>query len=460
MTAYFLDGNYTVKAEATTESETRRIVDDLLTQELEAASLDLVVSYEGQGNFVTVGEYVYTPEYGLFQIITLETDYIEKTLTIHAEDTFLWFYSQQIEDGDFGALAEVPQNIEWFLYQWIEYPQLYVYSYKYKLRNSIPDKVRTGDTTASTAKEALQKTAALFDCEIFFSYELENGTLTPYINVVEKRNGQDTNETLTVGQEITELRKTEDCTSIATCVYIKGGLKASKNYDNGNDSMTEDEDLEVDTVVIENNTPYQVLPFVVASSTLEMRDPHTVYKYNGHYYFGDPAGNISDDLQGWETVNGFAIVLEESLVALDDYVVTPLPEYDSGDYVVDTGRVISRQAWARFSAPGIAYTDWGNGAEIAYNADDVETTDPEEVLTQGIAILNEHKYPVVTYECECNKRVTLGASYTLVVENEYITARCLSVETSELQGTFKPTFGNYTQKLNAFETMAANIKGG
>lgn len=459
MIAHIIGKDFAVKNTATSTSEQYRIIDDsIITSNF--CSCELTVGYSGAASeFCEVGDFIFLPGRSgynnFFQVISLDIDYIAKTVRITAESNLLYWYSQRGTGGVFGHVSEVGKTIEWYLSEFTSAPFPYTI-----LANEIPTTARIGDTTASTAKECIEKTANLFDVDIRMSYSLSGKNIQPYIEIREKTSGHDTGEVLTVGREITSFTKSEDCSNVITSVYLRGGVKASKRYDTVND-MTADENLETGTVVIAGTRIYRNMDVQTASSTSQMTDPNIIYELDGDYYRGRPSGNHFAVLAGVETYNGFGLRLDPvSSIGQDDYIYTPLPTYDNGDYFVQSGRLVSRSAWAKYAAANTAATMAGFGAEIALNPGDAETTDQSEVLARAIALMDENKCTAVTYDCECNRRVEYDGYYTLVVpeENIYLTARCLSIEESETAGTFKPTFGEFLDTTNAFEVMAMNAK--
>ena len=465
MIVYIIGQNFDIKNTAASDSGKYRIVDDRVTMENVSCTCEITIQYKGRfSNLCAAGDYLYIPSRDVyssfFQIISVDVDYSTKTATLHGDNNLLWLYSQTAYSGGlygrkYGRTSEIGQGVEWYLNEFTSNAR-----FKYTVKtNEIAGAIKAGDTTASTAKEALQKTAELFDAEIVLSYTLEGGTVNGYLEIYEKRNGLDTGELLTVGKELSELTQTEDVTTVVTSAYVRGGLKASKNYATVAD-MTADKDIEVGETVIAENVPYSVRTLTTVALPAAITDPTRVYKYNGSYYRLNPLTRERETVTGHRLDSGFAMRLTSSTIGQEDYIYTYLPTYDDGDYYVNTNRLISRTAWGRFGAPDIVASLTGLGAEIAYKADDLETVEQSDVLNAAIAILEEYKTPVVTFDCECNKRVSLGAYYTLVVPDEgvYISARCLSIEESETAGTYNPTFGNYVIKENAFEVMAKNAK--
>ena len=460
MVVYVIGKDFAIKNTAATDNTKYRIIDDrVITSAF--SSCELTIEYTGKAaELCDVGDYLYIPSRGVydgfFQIISTDIDYVAKTARISAESNLLYWYSQRGTGGVFGRISEVGKTISWYLEEFTAAP------FPYKIKsNEIPAVGRTGDTSATTAKECLEKVAALFNAEILLSYELEGETVTPYIEIKQATSGTDTGEILTVGREITNFSKSESCADVATSVYIRGGIKASKRYDNVS-AMTDDEELEINTVVIAANTPYCNRQLTVALTQAAMVDPLKIYKYSNNYYKGNPTGQNQETVRGWETQEGFAVNLENSTIGQEDYVDTPLPAYDDGDYFVQGGRLVSRSMWARYAADGLGVTQAGFGAEIALNPSDLETVEQSDILAQGIALLDEHKGTTVSYECDCTKRVKFNGFYTLAIPEEsiYISARCLEIEESETAGTYRPVFGEYLIKTNAFEVMARNAKGG
>lgn len=448
MVAYVIGKDFSIKNTAATDNTKYKIVDDrIITSDF--SSCELTIAYTGRAaDLCDVGDYLLVKE-SFYQILNVETDYIEKTIRLTAEANLLYWYSQRGTSGVYGRVSEVGKTIEWYLSEFISAP--FPYSIK---TNEIPAVGRTGDTTASTAKECLEKTAALFNVEIGLSYQLEGGTVKAYFEI--RKGGEETGEVLTVGKEITGLSKSESCTDVVTSVYLRGGVKASKKYDNVS-AMTDDEELEINTVVITANVPYCNRQLSVALTQYAMIDPLKIYKYSGIYYKGNPTGANQETVTGWETQEGFAVNLENSTIGQEDYIYTPLPAYDDGDYFVQDGRIVSRSMWAKYGGKWVTQT--GFGAEIALNPSDLETVEQSEVLARAMALLEEHAGTTTTYDCECNKRVKFNGFYTLAIPEEsiYITARCLEIEESETAGTYKPVFGEYLIKSNAFEVMARNV---
>lgn len=460
MIAHIIGRDFSVKNTATTTSQKYRIIDDKVVTS-DFCSCELTVVYTGAAaEFCEVGDFIFLPGRNgynnFFQIIQLDVDYIEKTVRITAESSLLYWYSQRGSGGVFGHVSEVGKTIAWYLSEFTSAP----FSYSI-LANEIPSVARAGDTTASTAKEALEKTASLFGVDIRMSYGMSGKTVHPYLEIREKTSGHDTGEVLTVGKDITAFTKSEDCSNVVTSVYLRGGVKASKRYDTVN-AMTADAELETGTVVIAGSRIYKNMEFQTASSTSQMTDPNVIYELDGDYYRGRPSGSGFRVLAGTETHNGFALRLDPvSSIGQDDYIYTPLPSYDSGDYFVYSGRLVSRSAWAKFAAADTVATMAGFGAEIALNPGDVETTEQAEVLARALAYMDANKGTAVSYECDCVRNVEYDGYYTLVVPEEsiYLRARCLSVEESETAGTYKPTFGDFLDTTNAFEVMAKNAGG-
>lgn len=496
MIVYVIGQNFDIKNTAASDSGKYRIVDDRVTMENVSCTCEITIQYKGRfSDLCNVGEFLYIPSRDIysnfFQIISIDVDYSTKTATIYGDNSLLWLYSQRARSGGpYGCTSYAGKDIEWFLEEFTTEAR---FPLAIKI-NELSGILRTGTTEATTAKEALDKTAELFNCEIAFSYSLENNTVKPYIEIYEEQNGRETGGILTVGKELSLLSKSEDCTGVISSVYIRGKVKPEKIFA----EKPADVSFDVGTVYIAQGNPYKVFTLKQVNSPFLMQSKDTVYRLyvSGSlvgYYFGDPvlasthaSHTAFTAATGWQVTNGFAAVLENSYIQVDEgyesadaeeaynnqSVITPLPDYDSGDYfaskagnssVSETGhnvRLISRTAWGRFGAPDIGASLTGLGAEIAYKADDLETAEQSDVLNAAIAILEEFKNPVVTFDCECNKRVSLGAYYTLVVPDEgvYISARCLSIEESETAGTYNPTFGNYVIKENAFEVMAKNAK--
>lgn len=376
MTVYFIDSHFRQKATATTKGKAARITDDTITQNVNGlASCELEIAYTGKAELGDVGEYIYIPsttrrDACFFQIITKEVDYINKTVSYYGDTNFLWFNSQVANDGTYGRVSEVGRTIEWYLDEFTTVNAPFNFHIG---TNEIDGKTAIGDTNATTAKEALDKTAALFNCTISFAFVYDGKTITPYIDIYSANGGADTGEILTVGKEINELIETVDCSDVATAVKIRGHIA-----DGGDDGTT-----------------------------------------------------------------------------------TNLPEYDSGDYYTNNGVLFSRSAWYRFGAgAGGSRNTARFGADIILQAQDLETTDAQQVLNTGLAMLEEHKEPSTAFSCKCSRRVSLGGWYTIVVPGEevYITARCLEIQESKTRGEFSPTFGNFYKSQNAFEVMAKNAK--
>ena len=465
MIVHIIDQEFKIKNTAANDSQKYKIVGDRVTIN-ENCSCEVEIQYKGRfSDLCNAGDFLFFPSRDVyssfFQIISCDVDYFAKTAKLYGDSNLLWLYSQVAYSGGmygrkYGRASEIGRDIEWFLDEFISNAR-----FKYTIKtNEIAGAVMAGDTTGTTAKEALQKTAELFNCEISFSYLLESGTVNGYIEIYEKRNGRETGELLTVGKELSELSKTEDVSGVVTSAYVRGGVKASKRYTNTAE-MIADEDLERGETIIADNVPYHNMVLTTAANMLSIKDPSMVYKYNGSYYRMNPLTRTVETVQGYKTEYGFAMRLTSSTIGQEDFVYTYLPtNYDDGDYYVNTNRLISRSAWGRFGAPSIGASLTGLGAEIAYKSEDLETVEQNTILQSAIAILEEFKHPVVTFDCKCNKRVSYGAYYTLVVPDEgvSISARCLSIEESETAGTYIPTFGNYVVKENAFEIMAKNAK--
>lgn len=496
MIVYVIGQNFDIKNTAASDSGKYRIVDDRVTMENGSCTCEITIQYKGRfSDLCNVGEFLYIPSRDIysnfFQIISIDVDYSTKTATIYGDNSLLWLYSQRAgSSGPYGCTSYAGKDIEWFLEEFTTKAR---FPFTIKI-NELSGILRTGTTEATTAKEALDKTAELFNCEIAFSYSLENNTVKPYIEIYEEQNGRETGELLTVGKELSLLSKSEDCTGVISSVYIRGKVKPKKIFAEDQTEVS----FDVGTVYIAQGNPYKVFTLKQVASPFLMQSKDTVYRLyvSGSlvgYYFGDPvlASNHAAHTSftaatGWQVTNGFAAVLENSYIQVDEgyetadaeeaynnqSVITPLPDYDSGDYfaskagntsVSERGhnvRLVSRTAWGRFGAPDIGASATGFGAEIAYKAEDIETATQEDVLNAAIAILEEYKTPVVTFDCECNKRVEIGAYYTLCVPDEgvYISARCLGTEESETEGTYNPTFGNFIVKENAFEVMAKNAR--
>lgn len=462
MIAYVIGKDFAIKNTATSTSKKYKIVADRFISE-NNCTCEITIEYNGRfSDLCNVGEFLYIPSRDVysnfFQILSAEVDYTNHTATLYGDNNLLWFYSQRARSGPYGRVSEIGQRVEWYLTE-ITTTGYSRFPVAVKI-NEIANIRKAGDTTATTAKEAIEKICELFNCEIVFSYLLEDKTVKPYIEIYEKNSGRETGEILTVGKELSELSKNENCTSVVTSVYIRGGIKASKRYEMPS-NMYGDADLEIGAVCIANNIPYINRQLSSASNISQMTNPEIVYEYNGNYYRGTTTGTNQPTVTGWETEEGFAVnISATSTIGDEDYIYTALPSYDDGDFFTDNnGRIASRSAWAVYAA-NVSAALTGFGAEIALKADDLETTEPSEVLAAAIALLNENKNPVITFDCECTKRVTKGAYYTLAVPEEgvYISARCLGFEESETDGTYKPTFGNYLQKENAFEVMARNAR--
>ena len=498
MIVYVIGQNFDIKNTAASDSGKYRIVDDRVTMENVSCTCEITIQYKGRfSNLCNVGEFLYIPSRDIysnfFQIISTEVDYSTRTATLYGDNSLLLLYSQRAgSGGPYGCTSYAGKDIEWFLEEFTTGAR---FPFTIKI-NELSGILRTGTTEATTAKEALDKTAELFNCEIAFSYSLENNTVKPYIEIYKEQNGRETGELLTVGKELSLLSKSEDCTGVISSVYIRGKVKPKKIFAEDQTEVS----FDVGTVYIAGGKPYKVFELKQVASPFLMQSKDTVYRLyvSGSlvgYYFGDPvlASTHAEHTAftaatGWQVTNGFAAVLDNSYIQVDEgyetaeaeeaynnqSVITPLPDYDSGDYfaskagntsVSEPGhnvRLVSRSAWSAYCTNVVSATLSGFGAEIAYKAEDVETATQEDVLNAAVAILETNKKPVVTFDCECNKRVSLGAYYTLVVPDEgvYISARCLSIEESETAGTYNPTFGNYVIKENAFEVMARNAKGG
>lgn len=467
MTVYFIGNDFKQKASATSSSKIARITDDTIKQSVDGlSSCELEIAYTGNADDLgRVGEFIFIPaenrkDANFFQIITREVDYINKRVRYYADTDFLWFSSQNVNDGQFGRVSQVGASILWYLDEFTTSSSPFSFHVgDYELAG----RLKAGDTNASSAKEAINKTAALFNAEITFSYVFDGGTVTPYINIYESGSGSNNSETLTVGKEIAELIESTDCANVATAVRIRGLVKSKKEYANGSE-MTADTELYVEDVCITAGVPYKVYDYRVVSNSRMMTDPDTVYKYNNVYYIGKRSGTNQVQAVGWLVDDGFAVNLNAMFGATvddDKNVVTELPAYDSGDYFVANKRLFSRSAGARFGAP--EYGKRQNAyfaSDIILQPENLETTDPQQLLDAGIALLDAQKEPAVTFSCKCTRRVTLGNYYTIVVPDEklFISARCLEIEYSETRGEFTPTFGNYFATSNAFEIMAKNAK--
>lgn len=499
MIVYIIGQNFDIKNTAASDSGKYRIVDDRVTMENVSCTCEITIQYKGRfSNLCNVGDFLYIPSRDIysnfFQIISTEVDYSTRTATLYGDNSLLLLYSQRAgSGGPYGCTSYAGKSIEWFLEDFTTGAR---FPFTIKI-NELSGILRTGTTEATTAKESLDKTAELFNCEIAFSYSLENNTVKPYIEIYEEQNGRETGEILTMGKELSSLSKSEDCSGVISSVYIRGKVKPEKIFAEDQSEVS----FDIGTVYIAGGKPYKVFELQQVVTPYAMIEKDVVYRLvvSGStllgYYFGDPvlASNHAAHTSfkaatGWVVTNGFAAVLDDSYIQVDEgyetadaeeaynnqSVITPLPDYDSGDYfaskegntsVSEPGhnvRLVSRSAWGRFGAPDIGASATGFGAEIAYKAEDIETATQEDVLNAAIAILEEYKTPVITFDCECNKRVEIGAYYTLCVPDEgvYISARCLSIEESETAGTYKPTFGNFIVKENAFEIMARNAKGG
>lgn len=467
MIAYFIDNFFKQKSTVDTGSKTARITDDYVVQNVKGSStIELEVAYKGNVDKIgKEGDFLFVPaanrrEASFFQVISREVDYLKKTARFYGDTNLLWLASQNEGAGTYGRVSEFGQPITWYLEEFTADGV----PFRFQIGvNEIGEKTAIGDTNATTAKEALDKTAELFGVEIAFSFTFDGRTLTPYIDIYEEFNGQDTGETLTVGEEITELVETADCSDVATAVKIRGAVSSSKTYETVSE-MTADEELEVGSIVVYGSSGYKVFEMSSVSSSALMKDPNKVYKYNGAYYYGTRNGINQPRATGWECQNGFAARLENSFLTTNGQSVTVAtnPEaYDDGDYYAKEGRVYSRAAWGRFGSPeGGRREDGKFGADIIIQAADLETTDPEQVLNAGIAILEQHKQPSISYSCKCVRRVDLGAYYTIVVSDEkvFISGRCLEIAKSETRSEYSPTFGNYYKYANAFEIMAKNAK--
>ncbi len=482
MIAYVINKDFSIKNTAASDNKKYKIIDDtIITSEF--SSCELLIAYTGRASeFCVVGDYLLVNE-KFYQILSIDVDYIEKTIRLTAEANLLFWYSQRGTDGNFGAIAYAGRPITYFLEEFTEAP------FPYKIKsNEIAAELRTGDTTASTAKEALEKTASLFGVEILLSYQLEGETVAAYFDI--KKSGINTNEILTVGKEITAFSKSESCADIVTSVYLRGKVKPEKVYT----SSPQDVPYEVGKVYAVQATVYRVCELAQATNPETMTERDTVYRLvvSGSlvgYYFGDPvlasnhaAHTAFTAATGWQVTNGYAAEMTNSYLKVDEghenenpeesinhvSVITQLPAYDNGDYFTDVirledrSRLVSRLLWGQYAADGEGVTKVGFGAEIALNPGDVETVLQHELLTYAMAYLEEHKGTTTTYDCECNKRVKFNGFYTLAIPEEsvYISARCLEIEESETAGTYRPVFGEYLVKSNAFEVMARNAKGG
>lgn len=467
MIAYFIGTDFKQKAVATSTGDYARITDDTIRQSVDGvASCELVVSYSDKADDLgNIGEFIYIPaelsqDASFFQIISKEVDYIEKTIRYYADTNFIWFASQVANDGQYGRVSQVGRTVAWYLDEFVNSNAAMQFTIG---TNEMSGRLAIGDTNASTAKEAIEKTAALFNAEISFAYQFDGNNITPYINICEKDSGDDTSETLTVGTDITELIETVDCSEIATAVKIRGIVKSDKDYSTVSD-MAADDELLVGSICIAAGSAFKIFNYQSVSSTALMTDYETAYNYNSSIYIVQRGSGTLRVYGGATTSNGYAVNLTRlngATVDNDKNVITPLPSYDSGDYFVSSEKLFCRSAWYKYGHDSGGKRDAARFAmDIFMQGDDVETTDPQQILDAGIALLEQHKEPVYSYSCKCNKQVIIGEQYTMIVPDEhlYVSVRCLETEKSETRGEFLPTFGNYIRTKNAFEIMARNAK--
>lgn len=462
MIAYFIDNYFKPRGSVATDSKDACTVSDTIRQNVDGVSTcDITIEYTGRADdYGRLGEYLFIPpntrrEASLFQIISRDVDYVRREIIYHGDTNFLWFSSQNTEDGPFGRESTVGQNIAWYLEEFTTSAAPFHYEIGI---NEISGKLATGNTEGNTAKEALNKTAELFDVEIAFSFTFDGKNIKAYLDIYERFNAHTTGKVLTVGEDLTELNETTDCSNIATAVRIRGNVSSSHSYNNSSD-MIADENLEVGSVVIttNGNTPWRVHEMQTVTQTAQMTDPSIVYKISGTGYYLN-----GKSVTGWETANGFAVnISSTSRIGEGNNVVTDLPAYDEGDYYTGDGRLYSRSAWLRFGAPESGLRRLGRfSCDIILQESDVDTTDANQVLARAISVLEPHIEPTITYTCKCESPVELGAYYTLVVPDEkvYISARCLEIERSSTRNETIPTFGNFYKSTNAFEVMARNVK--
>lgn len=230
MIVYFMDRKLNILGNASTElPDALPISDDLRAEDVDtgSASFECEVVHDRSTrakaeSLTQPGQYIIRSvdgEQEFYQIISRETDTLGQSIRLYAEDAGLDLINEE-------ALI-ISDGVARTMRQWVV---LFTASSGFEIGND-----ESGSETKtpwwdseSTVTERLLDLADAFGYEIYFSFEVENLTVShKYINIVKQR-GKDLGVQLRLNKEIDSIRCTETLENVATALLCVGGTEDGK----------------------------------------------------------------------------------------------------------------------------------------------------------------------------------------------------------------------------------------
>lgn len=238
-----LDNGKKIVSDSTTEEiasgvnifECKIACDDVNRLELEAAAQVGNLILKNGGRAFNNSENSYD---SLYQIIETEYDTNDKTLALYCEDAGLELINK-VAPGVTLTNKTLTQMLTYFI------PNDWVIN---NINAPTGTKTYTWDGE-NTTTERINSVVELFDCEVYYSFEIERMDITKKVlNVIKKRGNQTAIEKLRLGRDIKAISSKSSIKELATALAVTGGTLESsdkpinlKNYTyNYTDSTTGD----------------------------------------------------------------------------------------------------------------------------------------------------------------------------------------------------------------------------
>lgn len=232
MIIYFCDRQLNILGHASTElPEGNRIIDDRTTEEVDTGvnSFECTVAWDDttrseleQG--IVAGNYIlkkgdYSNYDSLYQIIETESDTKAQEITLYAEDAGLDLINTQCE-----AVKLTDRTLKQML--------AYFLPSGWTVRaEDAPTTTKTHEWTGtSTCTERIRSVVGLWDCELYYSFVIDQMQVKArIINVVEKRGMQEAIPQLRLNYDIDKIVTKTSIAKLVTALNVKGGTPQGSN---------------------------------------------------------------------------------------------------------------------------------------------------------------------------------------------------------------------------------------
>lgn len=263
MILYFTDRQLNIVGQASTElPEGLTVIDDLKTEDVETgvAVFECRIPYDGKTrgkveNCASVGNYILRSHNGaneFYTIIESETDTKNQEVWCYAEDAGLDLLNEIVGAYEADKAYPITHYIEKFAYD-----SGFVIGTNQAA--SLTRKLMWDGE--STAAERLASVATQFDCELSFSFGIDNLEITnKYINI-HKQRGKDIGAQLRLNIDIDRIVTKKSIANLATALEVTGGTPEDEN--------TED-DVEPQPITLKNIS-YDDGDFYVDGTMLKSR---------------------------------------------------------------------------------------------------------------------------------------------------------------------------------------------